>query len=207
LLRLIPRSIATLGSLLLLLPLASLPPQAQAQTPREAPIFNRFAAALERPASRQALVEVPIAIQVQGDPDARIRENVGVSYVVSHQPRNRVYVSTGFTYGRQEWEPSNPTLADVKVYQLDITQILNFRIRNAAVISVGLGLGIMDGIVLFGDGRFKHRLEPYIPFQLGLGLPVGERFLVTLKLAESPFWGEGTVISHTRALIGLGYDY
>ncbi len=199
-----PQRVAAAAAVLALVALAAA--QARGQGAGQRPIFNRFAGAPREPASRMRLFEVPVYLRPQTNADADIVHNLGLSYVEGFFPRNRVFVSFGYNYAQQEWEPASGEVEKVRVKQFDLTQHLNFWVERALFLNLGLGLGLMDGLLEFEDDDFQHRLEPYIPIQLGLGVPLGD-LVVSLRVVHSPFLGSGPLISHTRGQLGLGYMF
>lgn len=170
-------------------------------------IFRRFSEKREHISNRFRLFEVPVAIRPQTNADAEIQENLGFGYVQGFFPRNPIFISFGISAARLEWLPEDPEITSVNVKQFDLTQSLNFRIKRLFVLSFGLGLGIMDGLVLYPDGTFDHQLLPYIPVQFGAVVPMGDTLLLSLRAVHTPFFGSGDVIGHSRVVLGLGYYY
>ncbi len=106
-----------------------------------------------------------------------------------------------------EWHPKQSVINTVKVKTFDITLIANHLYRSTLVTSFGVGLGVMDGLVTFNDpGRFSTRLEPFIPLQAGIALRLGS-VQVGLKVSQFSFFRSNPVISTTRVLFGLGFNY
>ncbi len=169
-------------------------------------IFQRFSSGREVAKSWQTMVEIPVIARPQTSPGARIVANEGIDYVVAYRPENRIYFSRGFDYARLEWAPEND-VRTAQVITLDVTEYLNFRIARTFVMSFGLGLGLMHGVSVERDGKFTARFEPFIPVQFGLALPIGRSFMLGAKVAQSSFFGPGPVLSVTRGLIGIGYNY
>ena len=170
-------------------------------------IFQRFDTDSAAPSNWQTLFEVPVGLQPQTNVNVHELADEGVNWVVSYRPLNRVYFSRSVGYARMEWKLDNADNTDVQLVQWDLTELINFALTRSFVFSFGLGLGFMDGIINDGNGRFQHRLEPFIPVQLGFGLRLGRSWFVDAKAAESPYWGPGTVVSVARALVGVGYNY
>jgi len=179
-----------------------------ADPPGEGSIFRRFLQEREVPPSRQAMVEFPVAAAPQAERDAEILVNTGLTYVVSAHPKDRVYLSQSWGFARTAWRETGGSVGKVQVITLDISQVLNVSLWRKAVFSFGLGVGLMDGEIHYRDSRgLDTRLEPYIPVQVGLGLPVGRSFYGGLKVVQSSFFGPGPVVSLTRVLLGLGVNY
>jgi hypothetical protein len=186
---------------------ATAPSLADAQPEEEKPIFRRFALTRERPKFWQALFELPVQLRPQGQPDAEIERNLGLNYVTSFRPNNRIYFSRSLGFTRMEWLPKNSSQRRVKVKTFDITLILNNLLKSSLVTSFGIGLGIMDGLITFNDERnFSTRLEPFIPLQVGVGLRLG-RTQVGLKVSQFSFIRSNPIISNTRILLGVGFNY
>lgn len=169
-------------------------------------IFQRFSSGREVAKSWQAMLEFPVTARPQLDPGARIVANEGIDYVIAYRPESRIYFSRSFDYARLEWAPRNE-VKTAQVITLDVTEILNFSIARTFVMSFGLGLGVMHGVTVERGGGFQARFEPFLPVQFGLALPIGRSFMVGAKVVQSSFFGPGPVISVTRGLIGIGYNY
>jgi hypothetical protein len=184
-----------------------LPEPLRSQMPGSNPsMFQRFAAGRDVSKTWQTMFEVPVGLSPQTDPGAHIVANEGLNWVTSFQPLNRVYFGRSFGYARMVWEPGGQ-LDTTEVVQWDWTEILNIAVRPWWVISFGVGLGFMDGLIFYKDGSFKHRLEPFIPLQVGTGVRIGKSIFVGAKLAQSSYFGPGPVASASRALVGVGYNY
>ncbi len=194
-------------TLLLGLVLAALPLLALAQGAQDDSIFQRFAGRQEQRVTRMAMLEVPVALRPQTFPDAEIEENLGLGYTLSFQPENRVFTSLGIHLARMEWRPRDPNIDFIDVKQLDVTQSLNFWVERAFTISIGLGIGILDGLAVFADGRFDHEVVPYIPVRIGVAVPLSRRLYAGLRLAVTPFFADAPVRGSTRLLFGLGLAY
>jgi hypothetical protein len=87
------------------------------------------------------------------------------------------------------------------------TEILSFALQPWWVMSLGLGVGFMDGLIFYKDGGFKHRLEVFLPVQVGTGVRLGKSWFVGAKVIQSSYFGPGPVASVARGLIGIGYNY
>lgn len=182
-------------------------PRRWAQGTGDEPIFRRFSTPPRRSDSRLRLFEVPVALRPQTDADAEIEENVGLGYEIGFQPFNRAFASAGISIGRQEWRPTHPGVALVETKQMDLYQALNFWLGRTFIASVGLGLGVLDSLVLRENGTFEHNVVPTLPFRLGLGVVLGDKFFVTLRGVATPFLTEGYVAGHSRLLLGFGWSY
>ena len=53
------------------------------------------------------------------------------------------------------WEPKGGSVRQVEITTLDISEMINFSIKRVSVITIGLGLGIMDGLIRNRDGTFE----------------------------------------------------
>lgn len=180
---------------------------AAAEDAEQKPIFRRFALTRDKPDFWQALFEVPLYLRPQGNADARIERNLGFNYVTSYRPGNRIYFSRSIGVTRMEWHPVDSTVEKVAVKTFDVTLILNHLYRSTLVTSFGLGLGVMDGLVTFNDERdYSTRLEPFIPIQFGMGVRLGG-VQVGLKVSQFSFFRSNPVISNTRVLLGVGFNY
>jgi hypothetical protein len=180
---------------------------AGAQERRDDSIFQRFSREQTYARTRMALFELPVVLRPQTSPDAEIVEHVGLNYLHGFFPQNRVFLSLGFNLARMEWKPLAPEIASEEVKQFDVTQNINFWVRRLLIISFGYGLGLMDGLVLYADGGFEHNLVPYIPVQLGVTVPLGERLFLGLHVMHAPFFGHGPVVGSTRLTAGFGFSY
>lgn len=189
----------------LALGLALAPPQLLAQTGGDQPIFRRFSSPPRRSVTRLRMLEVPVALRPQTDPDAKVHENVGLGYLVGFQPFNRVFTTGAVTFGRMSWTPSDPAVASAKATQLDASQGINFWLGSVFSLGFELGLGVLDSLVVNTDGTFEHNLVPYIPVRLGLMAALGDRVFLGLRLATTPFFGEGHVTGQSRLLFGIGW--
>ena len=170
-------------------------------------IFQRYAAGNNLTRSQQILVEVPTALRPQTDPDAEIRENLGVNYVYSEWPAKKSYGSLGFSLARSKWNPSDPNLQVAEISQMDIFASINIRTFSWLYINWGFGLGLLDGIVTRTDGTFSHALVPYIPFHLGAVAPVTSFLSFSYRTVYTPFIGDGPVVGTARTWLGIGYNY
>ena len=188
-------------ALALLVPVA-----AYGQGPEDS-MFQRFALARNPPRNFQFLLEYPVLLRPNNNPDADMVENTGLSYVVSYGPHNRIYVSRGYQFARMEWKPKEPNIAKEQVIEFGVSDYVNFRVRNWLVFTMGMGLAVMDGTIIFRDGDFQNRLEPFIPLHVALIFPVTSRMALSVKLSQSAFFGPGPGLSVTRLLAGLGFNY
>lgn len=170
-------------------------------------VFRRFDSGLQVAKIWQRSIEVPVYLRPQTDPDSEIVSNTGLNYVVSYRPENRIYFSRSFGYAKMEWEPKDGDVNSVRVIQFDITEIVNFTLFHTVVVNFGLGLGFMDGLTIMRDGRYQTRLEPFIPIQMGLALPLGGTFVMSVKGVQSSYFWPGPVVSAFRGLVGFGYNY
>lgn len=206
-----PTPLRTLVAVLLLAGVLASPAAAQFPTPpgrqSEQPIFNRFAGTPDTGHRRQRLFEVPVALRPQTNADADIDHSLGLGYYVAAWPLSDVYVSLGMNYYQAQWAPVSGDLSKVNVKQFDLSQQLNFRLWDSLVLSLGLGVGVMDALVEFDDGDYEHRQAFYVPVQMGFIVPLGDTYVVSLRAVQSPFVGNGPVISHARAMLGFGYNY
>jgi len=75
------------------------------------------------------------------------------------------------------------------------------------VISLGAGAGFMDGLIYYKNGDFKHRLEVFLPLQVGTGFRLGKTWFVDAKWMQSSYFGPGPVASAGRVVAGIGYNY
>ncbi|MBI3994139.1 MAG: hypothetical protein HY342_12765 [Candidatus Lambdaproteobacteria bacterium] len=173
----------------------------------ETSIFQRFAIDRDPPRNWQALLEYPLQLRPNSNPDADMVENTGLNYVVSFAPHNRVYVSRAYHFARMEWQPEEPGIAKEQAIEFGVSDFVNFRVRNWLVFSMGLGLAVMDGTIVFRDGDFQNRLEPFIPLHLALIFPLTARLALSVKLSQSSYFGPGPGLSVTRLLAGIGYNY
>lgn len=182
--------------------------RAAAQEPESDPIFRRFEISRKRPKFWQVLLEIPVLLRPQGQSDAEIEKNLGFNYVTSFRPNSRVYFSRSLGLAKMEWLPRETGVRQVKVRTIDTTLILNHLFKSTLVTSYGLGIGAMDGIITFNDGRkFETRLEPFIPLQFGLGLRLGKTVQLGLKFSQFYFFRTNPIISNSRLLLGLGFNY
>ena len=173
----------------------------------EGGIFNRFSSEQQTTNTRQAFFAFPVTIRPQTDPNAEITRNQGIYYRNVLFPGNRIFLSLSYQYSVAQWEPSDPNLEEITVYQFDFTPQLNFDLSGWIVLGFGFGLGVMDGLVKHRDGSITHRIGPYLPFQLGFTLPMGENLSLGYLFSVTPFWGKGPVLSHNRSLLGIGFNY
>jgi len=174
--------------------------------PDERSMFNRQTSAAQIEHLWQWMLEFPVTIRPQVLPDARIVANDGVNYVVSYRPEGRIYTSRSYGFARMEWEPGDAARF-AHVNQYDITQILNFTIARTFVVSLGAGLGLMDGFTVNQAGDVQTRLELFMPVQFGLAVQLGRRFVASAKMIQSSFFSPGPVVSAARGLVGFGYNY
>ena len=170
-------------------------------------IFRRFSDEPETPGSRMGIYEIPVYLRPQTNPDAEIVENLGLNYVRSFFPGSIIFTSLGFNFARMAWRPDNPAIQTEEVKQFDLTFAYNIWIKRSMIVSLGAGLGLMDGLVVNSDGSFHHNLVPYIPMQLGWILPLGGDLRVSLRWVHAPYIGSGPVLGNTRLLAGLGFVY
>jgi hypothetical protein len=175
-------------------------------------IFRRYLEARDAPNLWQVMPEFPVAVRPQFGGDATIGANAGVNLLVAYRPGNRLFNARSYDFARVSWRPKGciegvRTVCSVQVIQFDVTEFLYGWVYRAFTIGFGIGLGFMDGEIVYGDGTFGTRLEPFIPVALGVGIPLGKDFLLGLKVAQSSFFGPGPVVSMTRALVGLGYNF
>ncbi len=183
-------------------------PASSQETGKEENIFRRFAQERKVRKNWQALFELPVLLQPQSASDADIRKNLGLNYVSTFRPNSRWYFSRSIGFSRMEWAPKTPSIRVVKVRTFDITMVLNRLSGGWLVTSFGLGLGIMDGLVVFsGPDGFSERLEPFIPIQFGMAVRLGETIQLGLKISHFPFFRQKPAISTTRVLVGLGFNY
>lgn len=195
---------------LALLVFLALPPQEPAaqDAGTDQPIFRRFALTRKTSKIAQRLFEIPMSLHPQSDPDAEINKNLGFNYVSSGRPDNRWYISSSLGFSKMEWEPSDPNVDLVKLRTFDLTFLVNRLFGGWMVTSFGLGLGVMDGLVVFSQpGSFSERLEPFIPVHIGLGARLGSTLQLGLKVTHFPFFRQHPVIASTRILLGIGYNY
>jgi hypothetical protein len=184
-----------------------LEPQVQFSSPNgDRSIFQRFEAGRDTSKLWQTAFEVPVGLYPQTDPGARVLVNEGLAWVTSYQPLNRVYFGRSISYAHMEWIPGG-RLSSTEVVEWAWTEIINIAVRPWWIISLGTGVGFMDGLIFYKDGGFQHRLEVFIPFQIGTGFRLGRTWFVDGKVAQSSYFGPGPVASATRTLIGVGYNY
>ncbi len=170
-------------------------------------MFRRFASGQDESKNWQTAFEFPVALVPQTMPDSDVIANEGVNYVVAFKPLNRVYFSRSIGYARMEWKAKDSQVRDISVIQWDLTQIINITVRRVVVISMGIGLGFMDGLTVMTDGSYQTRLEPFVPVQAGVGVRMGRSWFADVKWAQSSYFGPGPVASAARYLVGLGYNY
>ncbi|MCZ6532740.1 MAG: hypothetical protein O7A08_07220 [SAR324 cluster bacterium] len=183
-------------------------PAQEANEQEDHNIFNRFVLRREEPKNWQALIEFPVFLRPQSQPNAKVIKNLGLNYVSTFRPQSRWYLSRSIGFARMEWIPDNTAVSRVKVRTFQTLILLNRLAAHWLVISFGIGLGIMDGLVEFKDRRvFNERLEPFVPFQFGLAARVGQTLQLGLKISHFPFFKTGPAISTTRVLLGIGYNY
>lgn len=176
-------------------------------SPDQEPIFRRFVAAPTRQERRLRIFELPVALRPQTDPLAEASEHTGLGYEVGFRPFDRIYSSLGANWARMAWRPSDPTLAAAEVKQFDVYQSLNFHAGRHVVIGLGLGLGVLDSLVVTTDGRFAHHVVPYVPVRLGVGTIIGDSVWLGLRVVATPFFGGGPTVGQSRLLLGLGWTY
>jgi hypothetical protein len=169
-------------------------------------IFQRFASGKDASKTWQTMFEVPVGLYPSSDPGSHIVANEGINWVTSYQPLNRIYFGRSIGYAHMEWEPGG-RLATTTLVEWTWTEIVNFSVEPWWVISLGAGVGFMDGLTFFKAGGFVHRLEPFLPVQIGSGLRLGKSWFVEAKAAQSSYFGSGPVVSATRSLVGVGYNY
>lgn len=180
--------------------------RAAAQSGTDAPIFNRFAGPPE-PAREQRLFEIPFALRPQTNADADVQQNLGLGYYIGIRPRNRVYVSLGLNYFQAEWAPDSRVVKQVELKQVDVSQQINFWVQRWFALSVGLGIGVLDALVQFQDNDYQHRQGLYVPIQLGMIVPLGSTYVVSLRAVHTPYAGSAPMVSHSRAMVGFGYNF
>jgi len=171
------------------------------------PIFNRFNYDRAAPEAWQVLGEVPVYLRPQVDPDAEILQNRGINLVVSFRPRNRVYFSRSYGFGQMQWDPTGDRIDKVQLTTMEVSEIINASIKREAILSFGLGLGLMSGLIRFDGDNVRSRLEPYFPLQFGVGFYPSGPVMLELKIWHAFFLGPGPVVSATRGLIGVGYSF
>ena len=193
--------------LILLILTGTVPGHLAAQQSGEEPIFRRFLRDREIVTYRMGMFEFPVLLRPQTYSDADVRENLGVGYVLALSPRNQVFTAIGINWARMEWRPSNPEVEVIDIKQIDISQSLNFWLWRTFVIGLGAGVGIMDTFVLLSGGGAEHQIVPYVPLQVGLVIPLGNRWHLGLRLVHTPFMGSGAASGTTRLLFGIGGSY
>jgi hypothetical protein len=197
-------------SLLVLLSVA-VPVLVRAQSDSgETPIFRRFTSPPERSETRLRLFEVPLRLRPQTDPQAKVTQDQGFGYTVAALPFNRVFASVGVNFARVRWTPTEPGFSSSEVRTLDVHQDLDFWLWRRLVLSLGLGLGIMDGLVVKADGGFQHNLIPYIPVRIGLDVVLWQEVFVGLRVVAVPFFGQDNQdyeIGHSQLLLSAGWAY
>jgi len=196
------RTLAVLG--VLCGALCTWAPEASAQ-PR--PMFDRFVSNGATPEAWQAMVEVPAYLRPQIEPDAEILRNVGANLVVSFRPRNRLYFSRSYGFAQMDWAPKEGSVQKVQLTAMEISEILNVSIKRVAIWNLGVGIGLMSGLIRFDDGGLRSRYEPYLPVQTGFAFYPFGPVMLEAKLWHGFFVGPGPVVSATRGLIGLGYNF
>lgn len=201
-----PRQAGRTLALAALAVLASLGATARAQD-SGGTIFDHFRTREVRPPDWQIMPEYPVYLRPQTMPDAEVVKNTGVNLIVSFRPRNRIYFSRGYHFAQMAWKPEDSNIKRVEVNTFDINEYLNFSLERVSVIAVGLGLGVMDGLVEFHDRKFITRLEPFVPVQFGLGLYPADDVMVGLKFSHYFFLGPGPVLSVSRGLLGIGFNF
>ena len=177
------------------------------QLQSDQPIFRRFSTPPRRSEARLRIFEIPVAVRPQTDAQADVFENLGIGYTVASLPFNRVFASVGFDFARMSWTPTNPEILSAKVREFEVHQNLNFWLWRTVIVSFGLGLGVMDGLVVKQDGKFEHNLVPYIPVRLGLGYMIADKVYVGLRAVAVPFFGDGHEVGQSRLLLGFGWAY
>ncbi len=65
----------------------------------------------------------------------------------------------------------------------------------------------MDTFTVLSNGQVEHHIVPYIPFRLGLAVPLGERVMLGLRLVHSPYIGKGAASGNTRLALGVGLRF
>lgn len=172
-----------------------------------APIFRRFTSPPSRSETRMRMLEVPVRVRPQGDPQADVGQDQGIGYTVAALPFNSVFSSVGVDFARLRWAPTDPRAASVEVKTLDGHQDVNFWLWRRFVFSFGLGLGVMDSLVIEPNGGFEHHLLPYIPVRFGLDVALYDKIFVGARLAITPFFSSGFEAGHARLLVSLGWAY
>jgi hypothetical protein len=169
-------------------------------------MFQRFAAGRDATRSWQLMFEAPVALYPQTNGGAHTLVNTGLNWVTSYQPLNRYYFGRSIGYAHMEWRPGGD-IDTIEVVQWDWTEIFAVAVRPWWVVSFGLGLGFMDGLIFLKNGSFVHRLEIFVPVQVGTGFRLGKSWFVGAKAVQSSYFGPGPVASVARIMIGVGYNY
>ena len=198
----------TIGAVLLMV--VEGPTYAEEQEPakEESSIFQRFALRRDPPKFFQTMIEVPVSLRPQTDPEAETTYNLGFNWVSGFRPLNRFYMTRSFGLAAMEWQPTDSAVEKVKVKTVDLSFQLNHRSTEWMVTTFGLGIGMMDGLIYFNDERvFDPRLEPFIPVHFGMALRMGETWQVGLKYSQFSFFRSRPLISLGRIMLGIGYNY
>ena len=180
--------------------------------PREAraqhrPMFDRFAGQDAAPEAWQVMPQVPVWLRPVAEPDADIVQNRGLNLVFAFRPRNRVYFSRSYGIGQMEWEPKDSSVEKVQLTTLEVSELINVSIKRVVFWNLGIGVGLMSGLIRFDDGHIRTRYEPYIPVQTGFGFYLFGPVMLDLSVWQGFFLGPGPVVSATRGLIGIGYNF
>jgi len=170
-------------------------------------IFNRFSTGREAFAPDHDVYEVPVLLRPQGDSRAEFTRNTGFGYVAGSFARKRVYFTWALSMAQARWLPTAKDIRAVSVHEATLIPVLNFHMGRHLALGLGLGLGVMDALVDYEDGDYRHRIEPFIPARLGLTIFLGETLVASFTLAASPYWGGTPLVSHSRVLFGLGYNH
>lgn len=170
-------------------------------------MFDRFASNQAAPEVWQVMPEVPVYLRPSHEPEADILRNIGANIVISFRPRNRVYFARSYGFAQMDWEPQDGSVEKVQLTTLEVSEILNVSIKRVAIWNLGLGIGLMSGLIRFEDGGIRSRYEPYLPIQTGFAFYPYGPVMLEAKLWHGFFAGPGPVVSATRALIGIGYNF
>lgn len=196
-----------LAALLAMLP--ALPPAAaQEGEADEEHIFRRFAQKPDPQKNDQLRLELPFFLSPQAEADAEIIVNEGFNLVFSTRPEGRFFFSQSLGYATTQWNPTRSDISLIEVTALDYSVIVNSVYRSLFVTSFGIGIGLMDGLLVYTDARnFETRLELFFPVQFGVALRVGESLEAGLKISYFPFFPASPMVSLGRLMVGLGYNF
>lgn len=170
-------------------------------------VFRRFIG--QNPAHAEIWgLEFPLSLRPQTQSDAVIITNQGINYFSGTRPDDRLSLSRRLGFAKAVWEPLSPEITQVKVVTLDIAQVLNYRPVPMLVFHLGLGVGLMDGLVILDTPtNYQARLEPFIPMEAGFSLRPFRGFQLGLKVAQSTFFRSRPVVSMTRMLLSFAFSY